>query len=683
MTPSRKQLMIVEDQRLIAADLENTLKKIGYDVVASVASGEEAIHKATETHPDLILMDIRLRGALDGIEAAGVLRTRMDVPVVYLTAYADEETILRAKGTTPFGYLVKPFNERELRAAIEVALYKHDTDRLLAEERAQRRAAEEFKLMVDVVNDYAIFLLDPSGYVATWNQGAERIKGYKAEEILGKHFSLFYPPEEIAGGRPDTMLDRALRDGRAEAEGWRMRKDGSRFWASVIITPVLDADGRLHGFGKVTGDRTESKRQQDAASFLERATIALAASIELSATIQQVVRIVVPGIADWCLVDLAQDDGRLAQVAAAHVDPAKEELARQLGRTLVLQPGPERGPNHVFATGKPELHPEIEDLEWGADLLGMEHPEPLRRLGLFSYMCVPIQYRERTLGVLSLLRAAPPRRYEATDLAFALELARRIGLAIDNAHLYEQAREAIRARDEFLQIASHELRTPLMTLQLQLDSLMRALDRAGVHDERLARKLTMATSQTVRLARLVESLLDVSRITAGKVVLELEPLDLAELVRDVAARLQPDARKAGSRLDVQADGPIRGVWDRLRVEQIVSNLISNAIKYGGGKPIEVDTSVEDGCVRVRVSDHGIGIAQEAVARIFGRFERAVSARHFGGLGLGLFIARQFAEAHGGAVSVESEPGAGSSFTVVLPLEPRSRPAGPWSEGPAG
>jgi PAS domain S-box-containing protein len=669
MSPVRKRILIVEDQRLIAADLENTLGRIGYEVIGSVASGEEAVPRAIETRPDLILMDIRLRGKMDGIQAAEAIRAQTDVPVVYLTAYADEETILRAKGTTPFGFVVKPFNERELRAAIEVAIFKHETDRLLIEERARRRAAEEFKLLVDGVMDYAIFMLDPTGRIASWNEGARRIKGYAAEEILGTHFSVFHPPEDVAAGRPAAVLAQALADGRAEREGWRLRKDGSRFWANVVITPLRDERGQLHGFGKVARDLTERKHQEEMKQFLDRATVTLAGSLDPISTLEQAARIIVPELADWCLIDLVDEGGRLTQVAVAHVDREKEDLARGLARTLAAQPGLEHGPLHVLGTGKPEVHPDVGDADRAAKLLGTEHPELLRRLGLYSYMCLPIQFRGRTLGVLSLLRGSPPRRYGASDLAFAEELSRRIGLAVENARLYREAQEAIRARDEFLQIASHELKTPLTPLQLQLDSLGRMLEKAGVlkMNERLTSALTTAIRQTTRLSRLVESLLDVSRITVGRVALDVEPFDLADLIREVADRFRGEARKAGSSLDVRVDGPLLGQWDHLRVEQILSNVLSNAIKYGSGKPIEVESRLGEGAVTVAVTDHGIGIEKHAMLRIFGRFERAVSVRNFGGLGLGLFIARQLAEAHGGTILAQSEPGAGSTFTIVLPL----------------
>ena len=196
MSEAARRILVVEDQRLIAADIENTLKKLGYDVVGNVSSGEDAISQSDEVRPELVLMDVRLRGEMDGIQAAEIIRDRFNVPVVYLTAYADEETILRAKKTTPFGYLVKPFNERELRATIEIAFYTHQVERTLADERARRHAAEEFKILVDGVRDYAIFMLDGNGRVTTWNSGAERLKGYTGEMKSSARTSLSSIPKK-------------------------------------------------------------------------------------------------------------------------------------------------------------------------------------------------------------------------------------------------------------------------------------------------------------------------------------------------------------------------------------------------------------------------------------------------------------------------------------------------------
>jgi PAS domain S-box-containing protein len=238
----------------------------------------------------------------------------------------------------------------------------------------------------------------------------------------------------------------------------------------------------------------------------------------------------------------------------------------------------------------------------------------------------------------------------------------------------EQAKAvAIRVRDEFLSVASHELKTPLTALQLQMQGLL-DVGRKGRLDEDMVPRLERASRQVERLSALVEQLLDVSRFTTGHLTLNPESFDLSELVREVAERFRDAARNAKCDLDVLLpDARVLGTWDRLRLDQLLNNLVSNALKYGAGKQVVV-TLEEPAAERalLRVADHGIGISPEDQARIFARFERAVPIRHFGGLGLGLFIANQIVLAHRGRITVESAVGSGATFTVDLPrVTPRS------------
>jgi PAS domain S-box-containing protein len=271
-------------------------------------------------------------------------------------------------------------------------------------------------------------------------------------------------------------------------------------------------------------------------------------------------------------------------------------------------------------------------------------------------------------------------------VSIARDITERKRTQLERELLYREAVDAIRARDEFLSVASHELRTPLSALQLQIQTLLRPPRRspqAVLSPEQIKAKLEMAYRQIERLTRLVGELMDVSRITAGRLRLELEEIDLSAVVRDVVGRLGEDGSRTHSYVEVSAVTPVLGMWDRIRVEQVVVNLLTNAFKFGGGKPIAITVEERGPMGRLVVVDHGIGIAPEDAERIFQRYEQAISSRAFGGLGLGLYIARQIIEAHGGTIRVESQPGAGSTFTIDLPKGVTTGEEGAaWSKVPA-
>lgn len=255
---SEAKILIVEDEGIAAMDIQQRLAALGYPLPDIAYSAEEGLGKVEKTRPDLVLMDIMMPGKMDGVAAAEQIRSRFDIPIIFLTAYSDENTLRRAKITAPYGYILKPFQERELHIAVDMALYRHKMEREL------RESEELFRLMVENIKDYAIFMLDPEGLVTTWNEGSERLKGYKSEEIIGQHFSLFYTADDAASGRPQRELETARASGRFEDEGWRMRKDGSSFWANVLITALIDNTGSLRGFSKVTRDSTERKKADEA-----------------------------------------------------------------------------------------------------------------------------------------------------------------------------------------------------------------------------------------------------------------------------------------------------------------------------------------------------------------------------------------------------------------------------------
>lgn len=347
----------------------------------------------------------------------------------------------------------------------------------------------------------------------------------------------------------------------------------------------------------------------------------LLASMDIDRALAGVARLAVPYLGDGCAIDLLGDEPR---------------------RLLAAAPG---------RPALPQAHPSV--------LAG--HPT-LYRAEPTSYLGVPLTIKDQVVGALTL-SASPPRVYSQADLELAEELGKRCALALDNARLYQHARHALRARDEFLSIAAHEIRGPSHTLHLAVQTL----GRGKVDATTQARLFGVIERADRRLAQFVDQLLDFGRMRAGALRVEREQVDLAEVVRAVAESLRPELRRAGSALSIAAEGPTVGSWDRFRLAQVVRNLLDNAIKFGLGKPIDVTLRAADGRARLTVTDHGMGVPADMHARIFDPFERASSVRHYGGLGLGLYVARTLVRAMGGEITLASRPGRGAAFTVELPL----------------
>jgi PAS domain S-box-containing protein len=515
-----------------------------------------------------------------------------------------------------------------------------------------------------------LWMTDSTGACIWLNRQWHDFTGQTEEEGRGLGWLSVVHPEDRA------MASNAFISSNAGQEPFRVEyrmrsKEGEYRWAIDSASPRFGPSGEFLGYiGSVT-DIHERKRGEERLAFVSEASRLLSESLDYEATLARAARLAVPALCDWCMVDVVQDGGGVKRVEVACADPALEPLARNAMR---FPPALHANPLHPPTQALRELHSvlvEDTDEAWKVrTALGPEHLAQMRALAFRSLMSVPLVARGRTLGVLTFLAIAPGRRFSRADLETAEDLARRAALAVDNGRLYRDAQQAVRVREEFLQVASHELKTPLTPLLLKLQMLTRAAESHPREQwPRMTEDLAMMRQQVRRLSQLMDELLDVSRISSGRFTLHMERVDLAALVRETAARFKPEVLRLGGRLEVEAPERVEGLWDRQRLEQVVTNLLSNALKYGDGKPVRVRVATAGTRARLVVSDQGIGIARDALLRIFGKFERAVSERHYGGLGLGLYITRQIVEALGGTIQVASEQGQGSTFTVELPLAP--------------
>jgi len=315
-------------------------------------------------------------------------------------------------------------------------------------------------------------------------------------------------------------------------------------------------------------------------------------------------------------------------------------------------------------TGRPDLVSEVTPEVLKQVAVDAENLRLLQALQLRSWLCLPLTIRDETYGAITLVMGESGRHFVEADVERMMELARRCSTAIENARLYQLAQEAIALREEFLSVAAHELRTPISAILLALYGLQRLTQTPEL--ENINKKIVQMIQQFDRLTALVDRLLDVSRIRVGQLDLQPEEFDLAECVREVSARFTESALRVGCDVRVETPPSVVGSWDQMRMEQVITNLLTNAIKFCDKKPIDLALSAMNGLVSLTVQDTGVGIAGERLPFIFERFERGVSARNYGGLGLGLYVTRQIVEAHGGTIAVESELGRGSVFRVQLP-----------------
>ena len=507
---------------------------------------------------------------------------------------------------------------------------------------------EELFLLVDAVQDYAIFLLSPEGIIRSWNRGAQRIMGYEAEEAVGRHFQLVYGPADVAARKPHRELEDAAAHGRIEDEGWRIRKDGKRFWANTIITALRDDSGNLRAFAKVTRDLT-ARREAD----------------ERLRQSEELLRLLVGSVEDYAIFML---------------DPGGHIATWNLGAQRIkgYQPSEIIGkhfsvfyPPEDIANGKPEFELEVAERDGSAEDEGWR----LRKDGTRFWANVVITAVRDATGTLrgfaKVTRDVTERKAaEETRRALLEQREARLRAEEERSRAetsYRVLQESNRAKDQFLMTLSHELRTPMTSIM----GWARLLPSLDSRDEMFREAVDSIARNAEVQARLIDDVLDVSRIVSGKMRLSIEEVDPGAIVAAAIDSVRPgaDARSITVRTEI---GPSVGIImvDPTRLQQIMWNLLANAVKFtphGGSILVTVKRS-EHG-VQFTVTDSGEGIHSDFLPHVFEPFRQGEEAatRVHGGLGLGLSIVRYIAEAHGGTVSAESAGrGKGATFIVTLP-----------------
>jgi len=484
-----------------------------------------------------------------------------------------------------------------------------------------RATERRFESLVQPIEDYAIFLLDVSGHIITWNAGAQRIKGYEPHEIIGKHFSTFYTPDAVQRGWPDHELEQAALHGRFKDEGWRVRRDGGTFWANVVITALRERDGTLSGFAKITRDLTAERRQIEALRLSEERF-----------------RLLVESVSDHAIFMLDPDGYVVSWNSGATnlkgYRPA--EIVGQHFSTFFL-------PEDV-AAGKPEHELRMAAAQGRSVTEGWR----VRKDGSMFWANVTLTAVHDGHGRLS---------------GFA-KVTRDLTESRRNTEL-EHSSEQMK---QFLAMLAHELRNPLAPVR----NAISMMQLAGDVSPEIAQARDLIDRQIGHLTRLVDDLLDVGRITSGKIELRETRLDLRDIVMRALEAAQPFTAAHRQQIEVHMpDKPIPITGDDTRLVQVLQNLLHNASKFSAdGAHIAVDVMLAARAVQIQVRDHGRGIRAEALESIFGLFsqDNAAPGLNDGGLGIGLMLCRSLVELHGGTIEAASAGyGQGSVFTIRLPI----------------
>jgi PAS domain S-box-containing protein len=686
-TPSSSELVVRPDERiavLIVDDrpenlfaLETVLEPLHLDVVRA-GSGREALKNLLGREFAVILLDV-LMPDMDGFATAELIRERAKtrhIPIIFLTAVShQDEYVSRGYGLGAVDYMAKPFHPEILRAKVAVfvelfranARLKQQAAQLQENERREReRALDEMRRLGETRYQrlaesmpQIVWTASPSG-VATyanrrWFEYTGAPVGPLEADLWGSVLHLDDVPAVQVAWRNARASEAAF-----EIAARFRRADGIYRWHLIRAAPAVDARGALVEWIGTATDIDDRTRAEDGLRFLADATTALSESLEYRRTLSDVAALTARTIADWCVIDLLAHDRSPPWLCVAGSDPQRTEMARRF-----------------VSTGASHLSPMFHHEGTHEARLEMRETDPCDASPLSLPLIEPILVRGTPIGSLRLARWTSGRPFDALDGGLASDLARRIGLFIENARLYEVSQAeraaleaAARTKDEFLAVLSHELRSPLHTTLGWAQML-----RTGNLEPQTFEVALETIERSARAqVRLVDDLLDVSSIVTGKLRLKVGPVDLVEVVRASVEAVQPAcvAKAIDLQLELPAEGaPMRG--DPARLQQVVWNLLSNAIKFTPKNGhIRVSLERADDLVRLAVADDGAGIESEFLPFVFDRFRQANSSatRSYGGLGLGLSIVRNLVELHGGRCWADS-PGLrqGTTVTIELPIAP--------------
>ena len=669
------KVLLVDDRAESLTALAPVMAELDVELVRAT-SGSAALDAMLQHDFAVALLYVAMPD-MDGFATAAMIKQHPRcklVPIIFVTdSVADYEQAYRSYEVGAADCLHKPILPAVMRAKVSVfvELYRQREQIKRQATLLHEQSRRERQLLMERAE--AALTASEAQYEATARQAPFGLAVLKSDGTWLKANQRCYAllrckrgtlPPWLTLIEPDahsTQHAQALGDlqsGRRDtyrAEMQLARADGTVTWASVTMTRLFD--DASSPMSLVMEDVSARKKSEQYQAFLNRASETLLSSLDYLQTLRRVAHAAVPILGDWCAIDLIKPSSHHAvEWVALHRDPGRLAAVQAWRRAALWEPDHDapRVPwagLELYTTLPPAWCTAAHQGAWPSALV-----------------LAPLLVHGRVLGTLTFGCDAPGRTLSQVDATVAEDLAHRCAFAVENALLFEETQQAVRVRDDFLSVASHELRTPLTPLRIQLQRIVGTRNRPApnLSPERVREILQRSDRHVQRLASLIDNLLDVSRITSGRFSLDLGDVDMCEVIRDVVARYADELNNSGSTITLNLPPQAVGYWDRLRLDQVITNLVTNAIKYGNGQPITVSVLCQGSHTIVHVRDQGIGVPPEKQSHIFERFERAVPTRDYAGLGLGLFIARQIIDAHGGTIEVSSNDDAGCTFTIDLP-----------------
>ncbi|YAF99182.1 MAG: response regulator (plasmid) [Nodularia sp. CChRGM 3473] len=659
-------VLLIDDSKndRLLAILE--LKREFADVHVEEITNPQELAQALENGVfDIVITDYQIIWT-DGLSVLRSFKQRYpNCPIVMFTSSGSQEVAVEAMKSGLDDYVLKSSKHySRLATAVRLAM-----------ERAEgRHKAARLEIRLNsLLNrlEVGVFRAALDGRLLEANQAFLQLIGVNTLS-QAQDFRL----SDIFRRSQDMLQYREERSPQDQLQSWEgqfYRDDGTTLWVKWSET-LTNTDGELVIDGLVE-DISDRKCSEDALQLLAQAGSILTSSLDYETTLANVANLTVPALADWCALNVVEEDGSIRRFTVVHQDPAKVEWGRELQHRYPIDPHAEHGVANVLRTKQSEIYSMITDEQLVAIARDADHLQILREMGLKSAMIVPLLARGRILGVLTLIASESGRTYNSFDLSIAEELATRAALAIDNGRLYlvaqrdrTTAETASRLKEEFLSTLSHELRTPLNAILGWSQMLLNQTPNSSTSRRALETIARNAKNQT----QIVEDILDVSQIITGKFALQVAPVDLVAIINTVIESMHPAIAAKAIHLEMQLDffeGKVLG--DETRLQQIFWNLLSNAVKFtpqNGYILVQLEQVNTEAQITVR--DTGVGIKSEFLPFIFDRFSQADSSttRSYGGLGLGLALVRHLTELHGGTIEASSlGKGQGATFTVKLPL----------------